>query len=79
VKFADAVRLVKNRLAKFIHQNSALQLRYSRLMHLRDASLKVDERVVFDYAVGVRYARVIIDFGWAPGHLEAVTEAFRVM
>jgi hypothetical protein len=38
----------------------------------------VDERVVFDYAVGVRYARVIIDFGWAPGHLAAVTEAFRV-
>ncbi len=28
VKFADAVRLVKNRLAKFIHQNAALQLKY---------------------------------------------------
>jgi hypothetical protein len=78
VKFADAVRLVKNRLAKFIHHNSALQLKYSRLAHLRDASCKVDEHVVFDYAVGVRYARAIIDFGWAPGQLEAVTEAFRV-
>ena len=64
VKIPDAVRLVKNGLANFIHQNSAVQLNYSRLAHLRDRSSKVDEHLIFDYASGLRYARVAIDLGW---------------
>ncbi|HWX56675.1 MAG TPA: hypothetical protein VN176_18985 [Verrucomicrobiae bacterium] len=67
VKIADAVRLVKNGLASFVHQNSAVQLNYSKLIHLRDRSSKVDERLVFDYAIGMRYARVAIDLGWGGG------------
>ncbi len=64
LKIPDAVRLVKNGLANFIHRNSAVQLNYSRLAHLRDRSAKVDEQLVFDYAIGLRYARAAIDLGW---------------
>ena len=55
---------MKNGLANFIHRNSAVQLNYSQLAHLRDRSLKVDEHLVFDYAIGLRYARATIDLGW---------------
>jgi hypothetical protein len=64
VGVAEALRLVHNREATFIHQNTALQLTFARLTHLRDQSCKVDPEVIFQYAAGSRRARIAVDVGW---------------
>ena len=64
LKIAAAVQLVKDGLAKFIHRNTALQLNFARLTHLRDQSCRVDEHFVWEYAIGSRRARIAIDLGW---------------
>jgi hypothetical protein len=50
--------------ASFIHRNTALQLNYAEIAHLRDQSCSVDEHVIFQYASGSRRARLAVDFGW---------------
>lgn len=64
VKIREAVRLVQDGLANFIHRNTALQLNFARLIHLRDQSCRVDEHLMFQYASGSRRARVAVDLGW---------------
>ncbi len=64
VKAVEAIRLVRDGLASFIHHNTALQLNYAKLTHLRDKSSRVDPSLVFEYVIGVRSARVAINLGW---------------
>ncbi len=50
--------------ASFIHGNTALQLNYAEIAHLRDQSSNVDQDVIFQYASGSRRARLAVDLGW---------------
>ncbi len=55
-------------LADFIHRQSALRLTFSKIAHLRDMSLRIDEEFLMAYALGDRRARAIIDdddAGWS--------------
>jgi hypothetical protein len=68
VRFHQALALVRQGLAVFIHRQSALRLTFLKLTQLRDRSLKVDEQLLMDYAQGDRRARAIIEdpsAGWA--------------
>jgi hypothetical protein len=67
LQIKDAINLVKNGLAKFINRNTAVQLTYSRLAHLRDQSCKPGERLVLDYISGSYRARVAVELGWGTG------------
>jgi hypothetical protein len=64
LKIAAAVQLVRDGLARFIHRNTALQLNFARLTHLRDQSCRVDEHLVWQYSIGSRRARIVVDLGW---------------
>ena len=65
VKVREAMRLVEERLASFVHQNTALRLNYPQITNLRDMSAKADEHVIYLYVSGSYVARVAIDLGWA--------------
>ena len=64
LRVTAAIQLAKDGLAKFIHRNTALQLNFARLNHLRDQSCRVDEHVIWQYVVGLRRARLAVDLGW---------------
>lgn len=64
LRITAAIQLAKDGLAKFIHRNTALQLNFARLNHLRDQSCRVDEHVIWQYVVGLRRARLAVDLGW---------------
>jgi len=66
LQIKDAISLVKNGFASFINRNTAVQLNYSRLAHLRDQSSKPDERLILEYLSGSRRARAAI-YGWGRG------------
>jgi hypothetical protein len=68
VRFNQAMTLVVRGLAEFINRRTALRLTFSKVVHLRDRSLRVDERLLMDYAQGRAYAQAIIDdpaAGWS--------------
>jgi hypothetical protein len=68
VQFRQALALINQGLAVFIHRNKALRLTFSKVAKLRDQSLKVDEQLLMDYAQGDKRARAIIEdpsAGWA--------------
>ena len=68
VKFTQALALVRHGLADFINRQTALRLTFSRIAHLRDQSLRIDERFLMAYVQGDKRARAIIDdntAGWA--------------
>ena len=62
--FRDAITLVKDGLAVFRDGNTCLQLNFSRLAHLRDASCKIDLAMLMAYAEGQPRARAAVDIGW---------------
>jgi hypothetical protein len=64
VKLTRALEMVFDGSARFIHGNTALQLNYAEITHLRDLSCKVDEHVIFQYASGSRRARLAVDLAW---------------
>jgi hypothetical protein len=59
-----AVGLVKDGMARFVDRNSAIQLTFSKISHLRDRSLKIDEAFLNAYAAGERWARNLFDAGY---------------
>jgi hypothetical protein len=68
VKFSQALALVRNGLADFINRQTALRLTFSKIAHLRDQSLRIDERFLMAYAQGDKRARAIMDdetAGWS--------------
>lgn len=62
--FRDAITLVKDGLAIFRDGNTCLQLNFSRMAHLRDASCKIDLAMLMAYAEGQPRARAAVDIGW---------------
>ncbi len=62
--FRDAITLVKDGLAIFRDGNTCLQLNFSRIAHLRDASCKIDLAILMAYADGQPRARAAVDISW---------------
>lgn len=60
VTFSQAVSLVRHGLAEFILRQTALRLMFSKIAHLRDRSLRIDEAFVMAYAQGDPQARAIM-------------------
>jgi hypothetical protein len=68
VRFNQALALVRNGLADFINRQTALRLTFSKIAHLRDQSLRIDERFLLAYARGDRRAKAVMDdptAGWS--------------
>jgi hypothetical protein len=65
VRINRALQMVFDGTATFIHRNTALQLNYAEIAHLRDQSCRVDENVIFQYASGSRRARIAVNMAWA--------------
>jgi len=63
--FRDTITLVKDGLAIFRDGNTCLQLNFSRIAHLRDASCKIDLAMLMAYADGQPRARAAVDIGWS--------------
>lgn len=66
--FNQALSLVRQGLAEFILRQTALRLTFSKIAHLRDQSLRIDERFLMAYAQGDKRAKAIIDdptAGWS--------------
>ena len=64
-----ATGLITDGLAKPVNWEdgkgyTAIQLLFSRLAHLRDASCKIDEAMLIQYAEGRSRARAAVDDGW---------------
>lgn len=64
VRIAAALQLVRDGVANFILRNSALQLNFAKLTHLRDVSCNVDGQVIWQYAIGSRCVRIAVNLGW---------------
>jgi hypothetical protein len=64
VRFKAALQLVRDGVATFIHQNTALRLNFAKLTHLRDISCKVDGQVIWQYTVGLRCVKIAVNLGW---------------
>ncbi len=68
MRFNEALALVRHGLADFINRQTALRLTFSKIAHLRDQSLRIDERFLLAYVRGDKRARAIIDdpaVGWS--------------
>lgn len=61
----QALSLLFNGLALPIHEGWALQLTFSVVTNLRDASSKADEHVVMAYLAGSYRARIAIELAWS--------------
>ena len=61
----QALRLIRDGMAKFILRNTAIQLTFCRLVNLRDQSCKADEQFIFQYLCGSTDALVALSEGWA--------------
>ncbi len=65
-----ACRLISDGLAIPICDSKAsrdvtrIQLTFSKIAHLRDRSLKIDEAFLIAYAAGERWARNLFDNAW---------------
>jgi len=72
VSVREALAMVNNGEAMFVHRNNAIQLTYPKPKNLRDLSCDIDPKVMFDYALRVRRARIAVDLGWqAPPEIAA--------
>lgn len=54
-----------NGLAVLIHDNWALELTFSVVTNIRDASSKADEHLVMAYLAGSYRARIAIEQAWS--------------
>ena len=64
VKFRQALTLIYNGMAVFIHRNAALQLTFSELTDLRDRSSKADAQLILDFINGSTKARIALELAW---------------
>lgn len=75
VPIKTAIAMVRDGLACFIHRNTAVQLTFSKVTHLRDRSLKIDEAFLNAYAAGEKWARNLFDNAW-DGKVRAETRTW---
>ena len=64
VPIKTAITLVADGLAEFVNRGRAIRLTFSRLAHLRDRSLKIDEAFLIAYAAGEKWARNLFAAAW---------------
>lgn len=62
---AQGLSLVRNGLARLIHEAFALQLTFSVVTNIRDQSCKADEELVMAYLAGSLRARIAIYEAWS--------------
>ncbi|HKT48784.1 MAG TPA: hypothetical protein VJV96_00730 [Candidatus Angelobacter sp.] len=61
----QALSLLFNQLAVLIHDGWALELTFSVVTNMRDASSKADEHLVMAYLAGSYRARIAIEQAWS--------------
>src|SRR5262249_27405199 len=68
-----AVALVRDDLARFVDKHAAIQLTFSKIAHLRDRSLKIDQAFLNAYAAGERWAKNLFRAGYdGKAHAEKI-------
>ncbi len=60
----EALTLIWARLAVFVLDATAIQLTFTRVENLRDASSKADEEFIFAFLAGSYDAELALEFGW---------------
>ncbi len=61
----EAITLIYAGLAIFALDNTAIQLTFTRVENLRDASSKADEEFIFAFLAGSRAAALALELGWS--------------
>jgi hypothetical protein len=51
-------------MAKFIHQNNALQLTFAKITYLRDTSCNINGIAIWEYAAGSHRVKTALYVGW---------------
>ena len=64
VRFRSAIALVRDGMAQFIHQNSALQLTFAKITYLRDTSCNINGIAIWEYAAGSERVKAALYVGW---------------
>jgi hypothetical protein len=65
VPVPSAIRLVRDGLAQFIHQNNALQLTFAKITYLRDTSCNINGTAIWDYVAGSHRVKTALYVGWS--------------
>ena len=64
VRFVSAIGLVRDGMARFIHQNSALQLTFAKITYLRDTSCNINGTAIWEYVAGSHRVKTALYVGW---------------
>jgi len=64
VRVVSAIALVRDGMAQFIHQNSALQLTFAKVTYLRDTSCNINGTAIWEYAAGSHRVKTALYVGW---------------
>ncbi len=77
LKPLQAITLVRHEMARFVNQNSGIQLLFSRIENLRGESCTVDEHLILLYIEHIERVRLAIEGGWsaAPASIEKSGES----
>ena len=80
VRVLSAIRLVRDGMAQFIHQNNALQLTFAKITYLRDTSCNINGTAIWEYVAGSHRVKAALYVGWRKNianvtYIEDETEA----
>jgi hypothetical protein len=80
VRVVSAIALVRDEMAQFIHQNSALQLTFAKVTYLRDTSCNINGTAIWEYVAGSHRVKTALYVGWRKNvanitYVEGETEA----
>lgn len=64
VRVVSAIRLVRDGMAQFIHQNNALRLSFAKITYLRDTSCNINGTAIWEYAAGSHRVKTALYVGW---------------
>src|SRR5579864_162342 len=64
VRIVSAIALVRDEMARFIHQNSALQLTFAKVTYLRDTSCNINGTAIWEYVAGSPLVKTALYVGW---------------
>jgi hypothetical protein len=64
LKPVQAITLVRYEMARFVNQNSGIQLLFSRVENMRGESCTVNERLILLYIEHIHWVRRAIEGGW---------------
>lgn len=64
VRIVSAIALVRDGMAQFIHQNSALQLTFAKITYLRDTSCNINGTAIWEYVAGSHLVKTALYIGW---------------